>query len=101
MIHIVHVARAKNKAIRVQKKFKNKYNMYAVFSMLKTAVSVMSCCRIQRVIFQFFFTDFLLQQKKPCVEGGYYELDENIGDQSKIERIKANKICSVLYKTVF
>ena len=76
--------RAKNKAIRVQKKFKNKYNMYAVFSVLKRAVSVMSCCRIQFLSIQVFSTDFLLQQKKPCVEGGYYEVDENIGDQSKI-----------------
>ena len=76
--------RAKNKAIRVQKNFKTKYNMYAVFSVLKTAVSVMSCCRIQRVSIQFCSLIFYYNRKKTCVEGGYYEVDENIGNQSKI-----------------
>ena len=74
--------------------------MYAVFSMLKTAVSVMSCCRIQSDYSVFFHWFSITTEKNNC-RRRYYELDENIGDQSKIERIKANKICSVLYKTVF
>lgn len=34
--------------------------------------------------YSFFPTDFLLQGDKTCVEGGDYEVEENIGDKSGI-----------------